>query len=135
MGVLEDNKALIRAHFDAIWSGDDAALRAQLGAGFIDHAAQPGSPKGIDAVIEMARGMRAVFPDMSVTIDQSVAEGDRVAVYATWRGTHRAPFLGVAATNKTISFTGMVFWRIVDGKIVGRWATLDLASVMRQLQS
>jgi len=135
MGVLEDNKALIRAHFDAIWSGDEGALRQQLGAEFVDHAAPPGAPRGIDAVIEMARGMRATFPDMTVTIEQSLAEGDRVAVHCAWRGTHEAPFLGIAASHKQITFTGMVFWQVLNHKIVGRRATLDLAAVMRQLQS
>ncbi len=79
--------------------------------------------------------MRAVFPDMEVTIDRAVAEGELVAVHATWRGTQKAPFQGIPATHKAISFTGMVLWRIVDGKIAERWANLDLASAMRQLQS
>ena len=135
MGDLENNKALIRAHFDAIWSGDDDAIRAQLSDDFVDHAGQPGAPKGLAGVVEWARGMRAVFPDLKVTIEQAVAEGDRVAVFCTWRGTHRAPFLGVAATQRAITFTGMVFWRIANRKIVERWATLDIGSLMRQLQA
>lgn len=134
MDDIENNKALVRAHLGAIWAGDDSAIRAQLAADFVDHAAPPGAPRGIAGVIEMAAGMRATFPDMRVTIEQSVAEGDRVATYATWRGTQKAPFLGVAASHKTITFTGMVFWRIGSGKIVERWATLDTASIMRQLE-
>ena len=73
---------------------------------------------------------------MMVTVKASVAEGDRVAVYAGWRGTHKGLFQGISATNKVISFDGMVFWRITNGKIAPeRWAILDMAAAMRQLQS
>ncbi len=135
MADLDANKALIAAHFEAIWTGDDAAIRAQLADGFFDHAAPPGTPQSTAAVIEWARPMRAVFPDMKVTIDQAVAEGELVAVHATWRGTQKGVFHGIPPTGRTISFTGMVFWRIVEGKIAGRWAHIDFASAIRQLKS
>ena len=135
MSVVEQNKALIRAHFDAIWSGNDAALREQLAEDFVDHTAPPGMPKGPGAVIEWASGMRAVFPDMKVVIEQIVAEGDRVAVYGSWAATHSGPFQGIPATHKAIRFTGMVFWRAANGKIAERWGLLDMPSVMRQLQA
>ena len=135
MSDLHANKLLVASHFDAIWSGDDDAIRAQLAEGFVDHSAMPGMAMGSDGVTEGARRMRAVFPDMTVTIDHAVAEGDFVAVNATWRGTQRGTFQGIAPTNRTIAFTGMVLWRIVDGRLAERWAQLDLASAMRQLQA
>jgi predicted ester cyclase len=54
-------------------------------------------------------------------------------VHATWAGTHKGPFRGIAATNKAISFEGMVFWRIADGKIAERWGILDMAAAMKQI--
>lgn len=135
MPDLAANKALVRSHFDAIWSGDDDAIRAQLAEGFVDHSATPGMASGAGGVTEGARRMRAVFPDMTVTIDHAVAEGELVAVNATWRGTQRGPFQGIAATNRSVTFTGMVLWRIVEGRLAERWAQVDLASAMRQLQA
>ena len=133
--TLDGNKALVVSLFDAIWSGDEPAIRALLAEEFEDFSGPPGAPKGAGPTIDWARGMRAVFPDMKVTIEQAVAEADLVAVHATWRGTHEATFLGIAPTHRRISFTGMVFWRVSGGRISGRWATLDMASVLRQLQA
>lgn len=71
---------------------------------------------------------------MTVAFRSIVAEGDRVAVHAVWRGTHKGPFLGREATGRTVEFEGMVFWRIADGRIAERWAMIDTAALMRQLQ-
>jgi steroid delta-isomerase-like uncharacterized protein len=128
------NKTLIEDHYAAFWSGDEDAMRMQLAADIVDHAGPPGAPQGTEAVIAYARGMRAAFPDTKVVLLSSVAEGDHVAVHARWHGTHKGPFLGIAATGKTVVFEGMVFWRIADGRIAERWAILDTAALMRQLQ-
>ena len=64
---------------------------------------------GIELVLGYSRVFHESFPDMKVIVNTSVAEGDRVAVHATWRGTHKATFQGVPATNKVITFEGMVF--------------------------
>ena len=128
------NKALVRAHFDAIWGGDDEAIRRQLADGFVDHAGTPGVGEGKDGVVEWARRMRAVFPDMTVTIDRAVAEGEMVAIHATWRGTQQGPFMGLAPSHRAITFSGMVFWRITGGQIAERWAHLDMATAMKQMQ-
>ena len=135
MDELARNKQLIEEHYTALWSGDEAALRRQMAEDFLDHG-NPGSAPacGIDHVVAHSKSAREIFPDMKVSFRQMAAEGDRVAVHAVWRGTHSAPFMGVPATGKTIEFEGMVFWRIVNGKIAERWAFLDTLSIQRQLQ-
>lgn len=135
MSTLEANKKLIEEHYAALWGGDEAALRRQLAENFHDHSAAPNAPQGIEPVIQLSRQMRPVFPDMKVTLNRVVAEGDMVAVHATWRGTQKGTFQGVAATNKSIWFPGMVFWRIKDGKIVERWAMIDMMAISQQLRS
>ena len=135
MSGVDANVKLIKEHYGAIWSGDEAALRRQVSPDFVDHGMPPGTPKGVDTVIAWGKTIRAAFPDMNVTIHQTVAAGDRVAVHATWHGTHKGTFMGFAPTGKTISFDGMVFWRVADGKIAERWAVLDSAAMQRQLQA
>jgi steroid delta-isomerase-like uncharacterized protein len=130
----EANKKLIHEHYDAIWAGDEEALRRQVAEDFVDHASPPGTPSGIEPVIAWGRVLRSAFPDMTVSMDHCTAEDDIVACHATWRGTHKGPFNGIAATGKGIEFSGMVFWRVAQGKIVERWAYLDNASMMKQLQ-
>lgn len=127
------NKQLVEDHYEALWGGDEDLVRKQISSEFIDHGT-PGAPKGVEPAIAFSRAMRAGFPDMKVAINSAVAEGDRVAVHATWRGTHKGPFQGAPATNKTVTFEGMVFWRIADGRIAERWAVLDTAAAIRQLQ-
>src|SRR5215212_11781430 len=68
--------------------------------------------------------MLAVFPDLRVTIEDILAEDDRVAVRARWRGTHEQEFRGVPPSGKVVEFTGVVFWRIADGKLRERWASV-----------
>lgn len=133
--MSQANKKLIEDHYAALWSGDEAALRKQVADDFVDHSMSAGTPKGVEPVISFSRSMRPIFPDMKVTLDRVVAEGDTVAVHATWRGTHSATFQGVPATNKKIAFPGMVFWRIKNGKIAERWAMLDMMTIVQQLRA
>jgi predicted ester cyclase len=108
MPDLERNKALVRAHYDATVNGFDAtAIDAQVAPDFYDHAA--GAVLGPDGVKTHIQGLLAAIPDLEATIDAIVAEGDLVAVRATWRGTHRGPFRGLAPSGKRLETTGRVF--------------------------
>jgi steroid delta-isomerase-like uncharacterized protein len=130
----EANRHLIEDHYRAMWSGDEDALRRQLAHDFIDHGT-PGGMRGVEPVISHSRTARQIFPDMVVKFRAIIAEGDRVAVHAVWRGTHSAPFMDIPATNRTIEFEGMVFWRVHNGKVAERWAFLDTAGLVRQLRA
>ena len=77
------------------------------------------------------QALKTVFPDLHVTIEDLIAEDDRVAVRACWQGTHSAKIQGVPPSRKLVEFTGMVFWRIVDGKIRERWASVDILGPLR----
>jgi predicted ester cyclase len=71
---------------------------------------------------------------MVVTFDDSVVEGDKVAVRARWKGTHTGPAFGREATGKSVEFTGIVIWRFdADGRIDRRWAQVDIGSALQQL--
>ena len=84
MGISE-NKALVRAHYEATVNAfDEAAIDQQVADEFVDHAA--GEKLGPDGVKRHIRGLQAGFPELRVPIEDMIAEGDRVAVRATWRG-------------------------------------------------
>jgi steroid delta-isomerase-like uncharacterized protein len=80
------------------------------------------------------KGLRTAFPDLNVSIEDIVAEGDLVAVRGTWRGTHQGEFRGVPAIGRKVEFSGMVFWRVAGGQIRERWGLVDVPTLMRQLQ-
>ena len=132
---LERMKALVEAHYDAgVNQPDLSRIDDQLTDDFTDHSMPPGTPKGPGPVKAWLAGLKTAFPDLQVVIDDVVAEGDRVAVRATWAGTHSAEIFGVPATGRKVAFSGAVIWRISGDRIAERWAFIDTPSLMRQLQ-
>ncbi len=132
----EENKKLVLEHYESFVHQQDAdAVRRQLTPDFVDHEMPPGTPPGPDAALQYRAMVHTAFPDLRIQIDDILAEGDRVAVRATWTGTHRGPMpmIPVRASNRSFRFTGMVFWRIYERRIVERWATIDRLGFMQQL--
>ena len=73
------------------------------------------------------------FPDLRNNIEDMVAEGDKVAVRFNVTATHKGEFQGIPATGKTLSFSGMAFFTILDGKVTEEWATVDMMGLMQQI--
>jgi predicted ester cyclase len=132
----EEKKKLILDHYESFVNQQDAeAVRRQLAPDFRDHEMPPGTPPGPEPALQFRAVLHAAFPDLRISIEDIVAEGDRVAVRARWTGTHRGllPMMPFPPTNRAVTFTGMVFWRIRDGRIVERWATIDRLTLQQQL--
>ena len=133
MNQTDANKALIRAHYDSAANAyRPSVIDRQVAADFVDHA-QPGQI-GPECVKAQTRALRTAFPDLTLTIEDLVAEGDLIAVRATWRGTHQGSFRGVPAIGRRIEVSGMAFWRVAGGQIRESWNLIDLPTLMRQLQ-
>jgi predicted ester cyclase len=73
------------------------------------------------------------FPDLHLTIEDLIAEGDKVVDRQTARGTHQGTFMGIPPTGKQITVTAMNISRIVGGKIVEHWVELDTLGMLQQL--
>lgn len=131
--VLDANKALVHAHYDAVTNGHDPdAIRAQVTPDFFDHAA--GMTMSADDVIAHSAAMHATFGELSAVSEDMIAQGDLVAARVVWRGVHKGLWRGIAPTGKRFAFRGMTFWRIRDGRIAERWAEIDFASLEKQLK-
>jgi steroid delta-isomerase-like uncharacterized protein len=131
--MSSDNKALIRQWFDEVWNtGRESAIDELMANGGLVHGLGEDlvGPAGFKP---FHRAFRDAFPDMIVHLDQVIAEGDTVAARWTATGTHRGDGLGFAATGRPVSFTGMVFARIADGKLVEGWNSMDQLGMMQQL--
>jgi len=134
--TAEENRNLILDHYESFVHRQDAeAVRRQLAPDFRDNEMPPGTPPGPEPALQFRAVLHTAFPDLRISIEDIVAEGDRVAVRARWTGTHRGllPMMPFPPTNRAVAFTGMVFWRIRDGRIVERWATIDRAGLQQQL--
>lgn len=132
---MNANAELVHRHYDDFVNrGDLAAADRDLRPDFVDHAA-PDAPPGPDAAKGWIEAVRSGFPDISVTEDVVIAQGDMVAVLAKWRGTHNGPFLGVAPTGRAVEMRGIVLWRVQDGQLAERWAVLDYDTLLGAIQN
>jgi len=118
---LEQMKQFIRNHFEEFVNKKNLDVAdINFAPEFLDHGADvpPGTPPGPAGAKQYVGNALKQIPDMKVTIEDIIAEGDKVVVRNTWRGTNRA-------TGQRLQFGGIVIWRIADGKIVERWAYLE----------
>jgi steroid delta-isomerase-like uncharacterized protein len=121
--TLEANKALIRRVFDeVIPAGDTAAMREAMAPDFFDHDPLPGQPAGAAGGEYVVSTMHTAQPDLQFTIDDLVAEADRVTIRWTLRGTNTGPMLGRPPTGQPVEVAAIVIFRIAEGRIAERWA-------------
>jgi len=132
----EANKAIVIQLYEEIFNKGDLDLADKLVApNAVNHdpAAPPNIPSGALGVKVVVTMLRSAFPDDHHTIEDLVAEGDKVVVRLTHSGTHQGSFLGLAPTGKHITNTSIHIFRIAPGKIVEVWANRDDLGVLQQL--
>jgi predicted ester cyclase len=139
--MSEANKELVRRHFEEIWNNKDLAVADELIAeDYLEHAvapfgqAEPGRVNGPAAMRQTAQWLLAQFPDLHMTIEAIIAEGDTVAVRVLSEGTNLGPLNGVVPpTGKRFSARQSHWYRVADGKQAEHWATREDLVAMLQL--
>jgi steroid delta-isomerase-like uncharacterized protein len=127
-------KDIGRRFFYDLWNDGDLTLVDSLIApDYVDHNPLDGQDPGRNGVRQFVERTRIAFPDMSVSLDLQIAEGDRVANRYTFRGTHRGTFMGLAASNKPVEITGITVFRVGGGQIRERWGYIELATMLAQI--
>ncbi|WP_214371326.1 ester cyclase [Pseudonocardia sp. H11422] len=124
------NKQVIRRLSEAFNRADEIAMRDLLAAGFVAHGMPPGVPGDADGWVRLARQVKAGLPDQVTTIDDMLAEGDRVAMRFTGRGTHTGELFGVQPSNRTVSVTALEIYRLSGGKVAEYWTQMDLSELL-----
>jgi steroid delta-isomerase-like uncharacterized protein len=131
--MSEQNKTLARRWFEDLFSrGNLDAANEILSADFVDHLTHE-DERGLEELKAYVTIYRAAFPDIQDTLEQIVAEGDKVVVRWTSRGTHQGEFMGVAPTGRHVTFTGMRLFRIAENKIAESWVNIDEQGLQEQL--
>lgn len=130
----EENAAVIRRWIEEGWNQGKVAVVDELTApDFVDHHLPPGVPpnaEGHKAWLQMAR---AGFPDIRITIEDMVVDGDKVVARMTVTGTQTGEFMGVPPSGKSVHVAAIGISRIVDGKSVEYWETFDALGLMQQI--
>jgi steroid delta-isomerase-like uncharacterized protein len=132
----EQNKTLVRRYWEEVWNNGNLAAVNQLIATDFDGHPLPGEPdvgRGPAGQKQLVGMYRTAFPDLRMTIEDLTAEGDRVAVRWTARGTQTGEMMGIPATGKPTTVTGMVLNRLADGKIAEGWGNFDALGMLQQL--
>jgi predicted ester cyclase len=131
---IEENKAIAIQITKAPNPETVAQLREVLSPDFVWHIVGPPSHTlNREAYIQgVEMGMQSLS-QQEIAIEDVIAEGEKVVLRVTIRGTHTGTFLGVAPTGKQVTFTNIFIRRIVDGKIVEEWQSPDLLSLLQQL--
>lgn len=135
--MSEENKALVRRWFEEVWNkGRAEAIDEMFDANGIAHGLSddPANPiKGPRDFRPFHTVFRDAFPNMEIVVEDTVAEGDKVAARCSVRAKHEGEFLGRAATASAVDFTGITIVRIQDGKIVEAWNNFDFMTLHRQV--
>ena len=124
----DKNLATLEKLAEAVSSGNLAVLDGVFAPNVVDHDPAPDQGPGPDGYKHFFSGLRAAFPDLTVTVDHLVQTETDIAMAYTIRGTHRGEFAGIAPTGR-----GMQIARFEDGKIVERWGSSDELGILLKL--
>ncbi len=126
----DEHKTIVRRFFEEAWNQQNLYVVDEI---FGPTVIFNGQPVTREALKQTLAARRAAFPDIQVTVDDQVAEGDKVSTRRTWRATHKGPYRGVAPTGKAVKWTQISVVRFAQGRVVEDWAVADELSILQQL--
>jgi predicted SnoaL-like aldol condensation-catalyzing enzyme len=130
----EDNKALVRRFVDEVQSGGNIDLIDEIcSPEFVNHSAPPRVPPNCEEIKIVMAMFREAFPDSYFTVEDMIAEGDKVVTRKTFHGTHEGEFIGIPPSGKTVTIELIDIVRISEGMVVEHWFIGDNLGMMRQL--
>lgn len=122
----EENKAVVRRYLEEIVNQGNLEVADEIFArDYVNHSAGPGFGQALADFLPGIANLKAAFPDWHVTIEEMVAEGDRVADRVRISATHSGSVNGIAASGRRIETLAMHMWRVVDGRLVEGWYATD----------
>jgi predicted ester cyclase len=131
---VEENKRLVLRWFAELDKRNFAVIDELLPVDYIDHNPPlPGLPPGREGVRQSSLALAAAFPDAVHTIEDQMAEGDKVMTRLTVRATFLGESHGFQPTGEVVEISGIAVHRVVAGRLVEHWAHMDMADFMRQL--
>jgi steroid delta-isomerase-like uncharacterized protein len=131
--MSEQNRMLVRRAVEEVYNQGNLAVVDELVAGDLVIHLPSEEVHGPAGAKQHVAALRAAFPDLRITIEDQISEGDKVVTRWTARGTHIGPFQGVPPTGKQGSMTGIDIDRIADGRVVECWVNSDDLGLLQQL--
>jgi predicted ester cyclase len=130
----EQNKAIVRRLLEEPWKGDLRVVDELIDRKYVGYDPSIPEPlRGPDGFKENISTYRAAYSDARITVDDQIAEGDKVATRSTGRGKHDGDLMGVAPTGKQVTVSGLTLSRLANGKVIEEYTNWDTFGMMQQL--
>jgi steroid delta-isomerase-like uncharacterized protein len=131
---MQNNNSVVRGFIDEVLNqGNIEEAGRFFWPDMVEQVPLPGQGPGLAGLKDVLRTLRTAFPDMHWTVEEQIAEGDKVVTRFEWIGTHRGEFLGVPATGRPVKVWGIVIDRLESGKIKDTRIIMDTLGLMMQL--
>jgi predicted ester cyclase len=130
----EQNKAIVRRLIEEPWKGDLSVVDELIDPNYVGYDPSIPEPlRGPDGFKENVSTYRAAYSDAQITVDDQIAEGDKVATRWTGRGTHDGDLMDIAPTGKQVKVSGLTISRLANGKVIEDYTNWDTFGMMQQL--
>jgi predicted ester cyclase len=130
--MSEQNRAMVRRTFEEIWNrGNESIFEERFARDYIGHSFT--DVHGPEGGRQFAAMLHHAFPDFHYTVEDEIAEGDRVAQRWTARGTHDGEFQGIPPTGEQVTMTGISIYRVANDKLVEGWTNVDMLGLLHQI--
>jgi len=134
--MSSENKSLVEKHIDLSWNKGKYGLLQQIVAkGFRYQTTFKEGFRDFDGYVEYVEDIRRSVPDLEVSIEEMMAEENKVITFSTFCGSFNKPLFGMPANGKVIAFSAASVWTIYRGKIIEQTTMVDLAGLQRQLSA
>ncbi|WP_029112278.1 ester cyclase [Mycobacterium sp. URHB0044] len=131
---LESSEAVMKRFVEFINTADEQLAGQVIASDAVFYAPTHAEPlRGPGGYLELLAVLRNGFPDIHWTVEETIAEGNRIAARFTMRGTHQGDFFGIPPTGNEISVQALNFYHLADGKIVNERGQPDLLGIMQQI--
>jgi len=132
--LMQNNSSIVRDFVEEVLNrGNIDAAGQFFSENMVEQVPFPGQGPGLKGLTDVLRGIRAAFPDIHWSVEEQIAEGEKVVTRFEWAGTHQGEFLGVPATSRPVKVWGMVIDRFEGGKIQDTRIIMDTLGLMMQL--
>lgn len=129
----ETNIATVRRFRDGLNAGNFDEADTVLADNLVVHMGSDPNPLNKESFVQFGRVSWSAFSGFTTTIEDVVAEGDKVVSRVTFRGTHTGDMMGIPPTGKSITISEIIIDQLADGKIVESWRLFDQMAMMQQL--
>lgn len=135
--TTQDNKVIVQRWVDEVLNTRDVSEQSPayelVAVDFVGHF--PGQPalEGLEAYRQFGSQYFSAFPDLQITPEDLIAEGDKVTMRYAWRGTHKGELMGIPATGKQVVTSGISILRVANGQIAEQWDSFDNLGMLQQI--